>query len=39
MQDTVDSHYLPLEDAQYAQAIHDVTEAHALALARYRDAG
>lgn len=39
MQDTVDSHYLPLEDAQYAQAIHEVTEAHALALARYRDAG
>jgi transketolase len=39
MQDTVDSHYLPLEDAQYAQAIHELGEAHALALTRYRDAG
>jgi transketolase len=39
MQDTVDSHYLPLDDAQYAQALQETTQAHGAALARYRDAG
>jgi transketolase len=39
MQDTVDSHYLPLDDAQYAQALQEIALAHAAALKRYRDAG
>jgi transketolase len=32
MQDTVDSHYLPLDDAQYAQALDELTQAHAAAI-------
>ncbi len=39
MQDTVDSHYLPMDDAQYAQAMDGLTQAHAAALKRYHDAG
>ncbi len=39
MQDTVDSHYLPMDDAQYAQALQETTQAHAAALEKYRDAG
>lgn len=39
MQDTVDSHYLPMDDAQYAQALQETTQAHEAALKRYRDAG
>jgi len=38
MQDTVDSHYLPMTDAQFAGAIADITAAHQGAMARYRDA-
>jgi transketolase len=38
MQDTVDSHYLPLDDAQYAQALAELAVAHATALERYRRA-
>jgi transketolase len=39
MQDTVDSHYLPMDDAQYAQALDELTRAHRSALRRHRDAG
>jgi transketolase len=39
MQDTVDSHYLPMDDAQYAQALDELTRAHRAALRRHRDAG
>ena len=39
MQDTVDSHYLPLDDAQYERALDELTRAHRDALRRYRDAG
>jgi transketolase len=39
MHDTVDSHYLPMDDAQYAQAQSELVRAHADALARYGDAG
>lgn len=39
MQDTVDWHYLPMDDAQYAQALDDLARAHAAALAGYRRAG
>jgi len=39
MQDTVDSHYLPMDDAQYEQALDEVSQAHAAAIARTRDAG
>jgi transketolase len=39
MQDTVDSHYLPLDDAQYDQALDELTLAHGAAVRRYRDAG
>ena len=39
MQDTVASHYLPMDDAQYAQALDELTIAHAAALAGARDAG
>jgi transketolase len=39
MQDTVDSHYLPLDDAQYAQALAELAVAHAATLERYRRAG
>ena len=39
MQDTVDSHYLPLDDAQYARALDELARAHAAAVTGYRDAG
>jgi transketolase len=39
MQDTVDSHYLPMEDAQYTQALDELTRAHAATIKGYRDAG
>lgn len=38
LQDTVDSHYLPLEDAQYVQALAELTSAHEAALEGYRHA-
>ena len=39
MQDTVASHYLPMDDAQYTQALEELAEAHAAAMARTPDAG
>ena len=39
MQDTVDSHYLPMDDAQYRQALEELTLAHAATIKGYRDAG
>jgi transketolase len=39
MQDTVDSHYLPMDDAQYEQALDELTRAHESAVGRYRHAG
>ena len=39
MQDTVDSHYLPLDDAQYEQALDELTLAHAAAVKGHRNAG
>jgi transketolase len=39
MQDTVASHYLPMDDAGYARALDELAEAHATALAGYRHAG
>jgi len=39
MEDTVDSHYLPLDDAQYQRAVADLTHAHRAAIERYRHAG
>ena len=39
MQDTVDSHYLPMDDAQYEQALEELTDAHGAALRGYRNAG
>lgn len=39
MHDTVDSHYLPMSDAQYAQALDEVTRAHAATLNGYLSAG
>ena len=39
MQDTVDSHYLPLDDAQYEQALDELTRAHEAAVRGYRNAG
>ena len=38
MQDTVASHYLPMDDAQYEQALRDLSAAHAAAAAGARDA-
>jgi transketolase len=38
-QDTVDSHYLPMDDAQYEQAIEDLEHAHEVAVKRLGDAG
>jgi transketolase len=38
MHDTVDSHYLPLDDAQYAQALDDLAHAHAVAMKGYQNA-
>jgi len=39
MQGTVASHYLPMDDAQYAQALDELSIAHAAAVAGARDAG
>ena len=39
MQDTVASHYLPMDDVQYEQAVDELTRAHAAAMDRYRHAG
>lgn len=39
LQDTVDSHYLPLSDAEYASALTELDRAHQAALQRYRHAG
>lgn len=39
MQDTVDSHYLPMDDAQYRQALDELSRAHETALRGYRNAG
>lgn len=38
MRDTVDSHYLPMSDEQYAQALAEITRAHEAALNGYRNA-
>jgi transketolase len=39
MQDTVDSHYLPMNDAQYQQALDELMHAHGAAVRGYRNAG
>jgi len=39
MQDTVDSHYLPMDDAQYQQALDELTNAHEAAVRGHRHAG
>jgi transketolase len=39
MQGTVDSHYLPMTHAQYAQALDELTRAHAATISGYRNAG
>jgi transketolase len=39
LQDTVDSHYLPMSDAQYARALAELDRAHAASLNGCRDAG
>jgi transketolase len=39
MHDTVDSHYLPMTDAQYEQALQELTRAHEAAVAGHLDAG
>ena len=39
MQDTVASHYLPMDDAQYEQALEELSMAHAAAVAGARNAG
>lgn len=36
--DTVDGHYLPLDDAQYETALSELARAHELRLSRLRDA-
>jgi transketolase len=38
MQGTVDSHYLPMSDAEYEQAFDDLTRAHEAAVKNYRNA-
>src|SRR5450631_3029213 len=38
-QDTVDSHYLPMDDAQYEQALDDLRRAHEAAVKGLGDAG
>lgn len=38
LQDTVDSHYLPMSDEQYGQVLEALSRAHAAALAKYRSA-
>jgi transketolase len=39
MQDTVHSHYLPMDEGQYARAQQELAQAHAAAMKRYGDAG
>jgi len=39
MHDTVDSHYLPMSDAQYEQALAELTQAHTATQHEQRDAG
>jgi hypothetical protein len=39
MQDTVDFHYLPLDNAQYEQALAELTHSHEAAVGGYRNAG
>ena len=39
MEDTVASHYLPMDDAQYEQALNELSLAHAPAAAGTRNAG
>jgi transketolase len=39
LQDTVDSHYLPMPDAQYEHALAELTRAHAATLNRCQSAG
>jgi transketolase len=39
MEDTVASHYLPMDDAQYEQALNELSLAHAPAIAGARNAG
>ena len=39
LHDTVDSHYLPMSDAQYEQALDELTRAHAAAVGGHRNAG
>lgn len=39
MRDTVHSHYLPMSDEQYDEALEQVTRAHESALNGYRDEG
>jgi len=39
MQDTVDSHYLPMDDAQYKQALDELAYAHEAAVRGHRSAG
>lgn len=39
MRDTIDSHYLPMSDAQYQQALTELGRAHAAAVIGYRNAG
>lgn len=38
MRDTVDSHYLPMNDAQYRQALDELTRAHEARVNGYRNA-
>jgi transketolase len=38
MRDTVDSHYLPMNDAQYQQALDEMTRAHEARVNGYRNA-
>lgn len=38
MQDTIDSHYLPMDGVQYERALAELERAHRAALERYRDA-
>jgi transketolase len=39
LHDRVDSHYLPMTDAQYEQALDELTRAHEAAVTGHRDAG
>jgi transketolase len=39
VEDSVDSHYLPMDDAQYAQALDDLGLAHEAAVRGYGNAG